>query len=244
MIICEIGVNHLGNLEYSKYYIESLSNSKCDAITYQIREYDFYKKEKYKNYNLSFDHYLEMKKLSTKKIGFALSNQDLLDECESLKPDFYKILSWELSNYKFIDQILDKSNKKIHISTGTSSMKDLDNFYKRYGENKRINFIHTQLSKEPKDTNLKAIPFLINRYPYDIDYGNHCNKKSVILASVTYEPKNIWIYVKGSSFKYRFHPDEFWAIELSNIDSLIDEIKIVQLSMGDGLKKSTNSKGY
>ena len=244
MIICEIGVNHLGNLEYSKYYLNFLSNSKCDAITYQIREYDFYKKEKYKNYELSFDHYLEMKKLSSKKMGFALSNHDLLDECESLDPDFYKILSWELNNYKFIDDILNKTDKKIHISTGTSSVEELDKFYKRYGDNNKISFIHTQLSKEPKDTNLKAIPFLKNRYPYEIDYGNHCYKKSIILASVTYEPKNIRIYVKGADFNFRYHPDEFWAINLSSLDSLINDINIVQLSMGDGLKKSTNTKGY
>ncbi len=244
MIICEIGLNHLGNLEYSKNYVELLTNSNCDAFTYQIRENDFYKREKYKNYELSFKHYSEMKNLTNKKFGFSLSNHDLLKDCESLNPDFYKILSWELSNYKFIDDILESTNKKIHISTGTSSIKELDEFHKRYGFNSRINFIHTQLSQEPKDTNLKAITFLKDRFPYNIDYGNHCNNKSVILASVAFQPSNIWLYVKGGDFNFRFHPDEFWAINLSNLDLLINDIKAVELSIGDGLKKSTNTKGY
>ena len=52
--------------------------------------------------------------------------------------------------------MLDNTNKDIHISTGTSSLNELDEFHKRYGSNNRINFIHTQLSKEAKDTNLKA----------------------------------------------------------------------------------------
>ena len=169
-----------------------------------------------------------------------IEKQKIIDE----NPDFYKILSWELSNYKFIDDILESTNKKIHISTGTSSIKELDEFHKRYGFNSRINFIHTQLSQEPKDTNLKAITFLKDRFPYNIDYGNHCNNKSVILASVAFQPSNIWLYVKGGDFNFRFHPDEFWAINLSNLDLLINDIKAVELSIGDGLKKSTNTKGY
>lgn len=244
MIICEIGLNHLGNLEYSKKYVESLSNSSCDALTYQIREGDFYKREKYKNYELSFKHYEEMKNLTNKKFGFALSNHDLLKDCESLNPDFYKILSWELSNYKFIDDLLENTNKEIHISTGTSSIKELDKFHKRYGINDRINFIHTQLSKEAKDTNLKAISFLSDKYPYKIGYGNHCDNKSVIMASVVFEPSNIWLYVKGGDFNFRFHPDEFWAVNLLELDSLIYDIKTVRSSIGDGLKQSTNTKGY
>lgn len=244
MIICEIGLNHLGNIEYSRKYIEYLSSTKCDAISYQIRENDFYKREKYKNYELSFEHYSEMKTISNKKFGFSLSNRELLKDCEVLNPDFYKILSWELSNYKFIDQILENTNKSIHISTGTSSITELDLFFKRYGYNERINFIHTQLSSDSEDTNLKAIKALKNRFPYKIDFGNHCENKCVIVASAVFQPSNIWFYVKGANFNFRYHPDEFWAVELQNVDKLINEINIIKSSLGDGFKKSTNTKGY
>ena len=46
MIVCEVGLNHLGNEEYSTMYVEKLSKSKCDAISYQIREPKFYEKDK------------------------------------------------------------------------------------------------------------------------------------------------------------------------------------------------------
>jgi len=42
MIVCEVGLNHLGNEEYSTMYVEKLSKSNCDAISYQIREPEFY----------------------------------------------------------------------------------------------------------------------------------------------------------------------------------------------------------
>ena len=48
MIVCEVGLNHLGNEEYSTMYMEKLSKSKCDAISYQIREPKFYAKDKYR----------------------------------------------------------------------------------------------------------------------------------------------------------------------------------------------------
>ena len=99
-------------------------------------------------------------------------------------------------------------------------------------------------SPEVKDTNLKAIRSLSERYPYKVSYGNHCENKSIITASVVFEPVNIWLYVKGGDFNFRFHPDEFWAINILELNSLIHDINSVRLAIGDGLKQSTNTKGY
>ena len=73
MIVCEVGLNHLGNEEYSTMYMEKLSKSKCDAISYQIREPKFYAKDKYKDYELSFDHYQGLIK-STDKIIYYIDD--------------------------------------------------------------------------------------------------------------------------------------------------------------------------
>ena len=43
MIICEIGLNHFGDIGYSNEYVDVLSSTGCDAFTYQIREKEFYK---------------------------------------------------------------------------------------------------------------------------------------------------------------------------------------------------------
>jgi len=244
MIVCEVGLNHLGNEDYSLTYVDFLSKTKCDAITYQIREDEFYQRDKYKNYNLSFDHYAELAKATNKKFGLSLAEPKLLTSCESVDPDFYKVLSWHLSNYSYIDRLLSETEKSIYVSTGTSSIDQLDDFYKRYGENRRINFIHTQLTKDPKDANLKSIKFLKDRYPYEIGFGNHSENSSVILGSVVFEPSSLWFYVRGATYNWRFHPDEFWAIPLDDVDSLIDDIQIVKSSLGNETKTSTNTKGY
>ena len=91
MIVCEVGLNHLGNEEYSTMYMEKLSKSKCDAISYQIREPKFYAKDKYKDYELSFDHYQGLIKSTDKKFGVALADEGYLEMLNDLNQPFEEI---------------------------------------------------------------------------------------------------------------------------------------------------------
>ena len=245
MIICEVGLNHLGREDYSTRYVEQLSDTLCNAITYQVREKEFYERDKYKGYDLSFKHYLHIMQIWDRQFGIALANHDMIKECESLGsgPDFYKTLSWDLKNYDFIDKLLE-TGKPIHVSTGTSTMEDLSEFYKRYGNNKQINLIHTQLTKDSRDANITCITMLKEMFPYGIGYGNHSANLNVIFGAVALRPDHLWIYVRGSVNKFRLHPDEFWALPLDDAEEFIRDIVDVESSLGNGLKKSTNTKGY
>ncbi len=64
------------------------------------------------------------------------------------------------------------------------------------------------------------------------------------MASVPFEPQDIWFYVKGADYDWRYHPDEFWGVPLSDVDSLIQNITIVESSLGSETKTSINEKGY
>ena len=46
MIIAEIGLNHLGDIEKLNKYLSRLKKNKIKAITIQIREKNFYVKQK------------------------------------------------------------------------------------------------------------------------------------------------------------------------------------------------------
>lgn len=251
MIVCEVGLNHLGDENFSNYYLNYLSSSNCDAISYQIREKEAYLDPKYSGYELSLEHYSSLKKKSKKMFGIALANTNLVNDIETINPDFYKILSWDLSNYDFIDNLLNKTDKQIYVSTGTSSFVDLDKFSIRYGNNNQINFIHTQLTEHYSDANLKAIKTLQEKFSYNISYGNHCNNLNLILASVVFEPKDIWFYVKDYKKNHNYfslgrknYPDDSWAVPLDKVDSFVKDIKEIYSSLGDGKKVSTNTKGY
>ena len=69
-----------------------------------------------------------------------------------------------LKDYDYITNLLDKTSKHIYVSTGTSSLSDLDKFHRRFGNINRLSFIHTQLTFEAKDTNLKSIQTISDKY--------------------------------------------------------------------------------
>ena len=88
MNICEVGLNHLGDDQLSWYYVNNLIIANCDAITYQVREDGFYK-DKYENFELSFEHYKEISKYCEEHnvdLGIALGNPTLVDKFIDIEP--------------------------------------------------------------------------------------------------------------------------------------------------------------
>tara|TARA_R100000278_G_scaffold88081_1_gene67249 strand:+ start:11020 stop:11787 length:768 start_codon:yes stop_codon:yes gene_type:complete len=246
MIVCEIGLNHLGSEEYSDYYLDILLSTQCDAITYQIREPDFYKKLNNRdNFRpLPIDAYkkiINRIQSKNKKAGIALADHTLLDKFNELGADFYKVLSWDLSNYDFIDKILD-CHKPVYISTGMSNIeeiKDLCNRYQNHPFKNLITLIHTQLSYYISDTNLKAINYLKRICKTPIAFGNHCENINVIYTSVAMEPSDYFIYVKGNTAPK--HPDEHHAININSISKVVDNILCMNTALGTEIKlKMTN----
>jgi N,N'-diacetyllegionaminate synthase len=238
MIVCEIGNNHFGDEEYSYKYVGDLMLTKCDAITYQIREKTFYKKnDNFKK--LPMNHYSDIVDIThknNKKFGIALADYSLIDECEKLGVDFYKVLSWDLNNYEFIDSLLE-TIKPIYVSTGMSSIDEIGEFcerYSRYYFTDKITLIHTQLSFDLQDVNLKAIHYLDNFSPFNVAFGSHCKNKNVLYTSIGFQPSDYFIYVKGNS-KHK-HPDDGHAIDISDLPTVINNMLEMELTIGEEIK--------
>ena len=72
MIICEIGLNHMGNEKYAMNYVRNIVNAKADGVLFHIREKSFYKK--YPELELSDKFYTSISKLLKKnKLLFQLN---------------------------------------------------------------------------------------------------------------------------------------------------------------------------
>jgi len=239
MIICEIGLNHLGSEPYSNQYVQQLVNTSCDAITYQIREKDFYKNDKFRNSELSHDHYvkiIEHVHKNNKKFGMALADYSMIDVCEDLGVDFYKVLSWDLNNYDFINNLLE-TKKPVYVSSGMSSIDEIklfNDYYKNHKYVSNLTLIHTQLSYDVKDVNLKAIEYLKKLFKFPVAFGNHCRDINVLYTAIPFEPSDIFIYVKGD-YDVK-HPDEGHAIKISDLDMIINSINDMHIALGSEVK--------
>ncbi len=231
-IIFEVGLNHMGRESYSNKYIDKISSIDCNAVTYQVREKDFYKNKSFINSELSINHYSNLvKKMhdNNKKFGIALADENLIDDFEKIGVDFYKVLSWDLNNYKFIDKLL-KTKKQIYVSTGMSSIEEIVNFCKKYDGNKYITLIHTQLSFNIEDVHLKAIPYLKELSSFPVAFLNHCENPMVMYSSISFEPSDIFVYVSGDEEKK--HPDEPHSIKLNYLDEFVKNVKDLEVSIG------------
>jgi len=239
MIIAEIGLNHLGSEKYLDEYLDYLLKSSVDAITLQIREKNFYTNSKYSEYQLSLDVYNDVcskVKSSGKKFGMALSDLSLAPFFNE-KVDFYKILSKDLGDQQFIEQLINIVDKPFFISTGLSSYDAIEYFISEVNSKmvKNVTLIHTRLSNKVEDTNLKAIQNMKSKFKMPIAFGNHCENPLVTYTALAYAPTAIFLYIKGDWTMN--HPDERHAISLDEIIDFSKNIKQVLKSIGNGHKE-------
>ena len=237
MIICEVGLNHFGDINYANEYVEKIIRSNADAILFHMREKSFYNKKENKMKILPESFYINtIKKVHKKKLkfGITLADADKISFCESIGVDFYKILSHDIQNFNIIQKLLE-TKKPIFISTGFSDIDEINityNFIKKYKN--EIKFIHTQISPELKNVNLKSISMLRKKFNMKIAFGNHCNNPKVLFLSLAYEPSDLFFYVKGN--KRQIHQDESHAIELKHLKDFVSDLKILPQSIGTASK--------
>ena len=241
MIICEVGLNHNGNEKYAKEYVDAVIKSKTDAIVFHIREESFYH-GKNKKKKLSDGFYRNAReKVRKEKIKFGVTIADVnkISFCESIDVDFYKIWSLDINNKELITELLKSTNKKIFVSTGLSDLNEINKFV-RFVKNRKKQFtlIHTQLRPNLDIVNLKAIPFLKEKYKMPIAFGNHCENLNVIYVSLGFEPSDIFFYVKGN--KTKKHQDDTYAVSLSDLSKFIKNLKKLEKSIGIAKKLKMN----
>jgi len=243
MIVCEIGLNHLGDPNYGEEYIEKIIESKSDGITFQIRENDYYSKKEHSHLLLSDSFY---QKISEKihdaglKFGIAIAEESKIDFFNSINVDFYKILSWDLNNFSLIDKLCN-TGKPIFVSTGMGSLDEISKFVQHVSSSKnQFSLIHTQLSHSLDEVNLKAIATLKTKFDLPVSYGNHALNMNTIYASIGFEPSDIFLYVKGNhDIK---HPDDEHALNLNDLPELILNIHELYVALGTGKKQKMDKK--
>lgn len=239
MIVCEIGLNHLGDEEYAHDCVSKILSCNVDAITFQVREPDFYVNT-YADFILSDNFYRDIfKKIknSNVKLGIALSDIKKIPFFNSLNIDFFKVLSKDFKNDELISEML-KTNKHIFVSTGIVSNIEISNFLKNFTSKKSFfTLIHTQMTYDIENVNLKAISVLQKKFQLPVAYGNHSKNNIVTFVALGFEPSDIFIYVKGNRSKS--HPDEAHSISLENLKTFISNLKELKKSIGSGVKNTT-----
>ena len=194
-IIAEIGINHNGDINLAKKLIESAARTGVDAVKFQtyLTEkrvskdspiYDILKK-----CELSFESFLELKYHCEKfNVEFFSTpfDSESVDYLEKINVKMYKIASFDIVNTEFLKKIA-KTLKPIIISTGMSSLDEINNAYNILNlNNKNIALLHCVSSYPTKeiDSNLSVINKLKVSFDCIIGQSDHTNDIQVPLYAV------------------------------------------------------------
>jgi sialic acid synthase SpsE len=232
--IIEIGLNHLGNEDFAWEMVQESIKTNVDAITFQIREDSFYDSSKPFRSRLTNKFYTKAVKAikeSGKKAGIAIASLRTVDYFEGLGVDFWKTLSWDLTNAS-LQSALHKTGRPVYRSTGLASMEEIVEVSKLY---ENSTFIHTQLSQNIADVNLKAISTINTKTGKPVAFGLHCPDQDVLKMALAFEPDAIFFYIKKKGAEYYY--DDEHAVIMDQMALLIDDLKFLSSAIGDGNKQ-------
>ncbi|MEX1053810.1 MAG: N-acetylneuraminate synthase family protein [Nitrosopumilaceae archaeon] len=243
MIICEVGLNHMGDIKYANEYIDRIIDAKSDGAIFHLREKSFYLGNIGSKLILPDEFYFQAAKKLKKnglKFGIALADPDRIDFCEKVDVDFYKIFSRDINDTILLNKII-KTKKKTFVSTGLSDIREIRRFVRLVkSHKKRFTLVHTQLDNDLDLVNLKAIPMLKEKFGMPVAYGNHAGNPNVLYVALAYEPTDLLFYVKGT--KVERHVDEPHAVALGELDRIINDLRELPRSIGERIKIKMNPR--
>ena len=234
-IIAEIGLNHCGSIKRGMKLVVDLINTSVDAITFQVREKEFYDQTHPRKDELPLSFYKEAIEIihkENKLAGITIAQVEKVEIFNEMRIDFWKTLSWDLNNIDLQNK-LQKTNKNVFVSTGVSSMEEILEVSKKLNY---IEFIHTQLNYSLEDVNIKAIQTIRELTKKPVAFGLHSKEHKVLYTTLGFEPSALFFYVKDNTDGE--HPDDEHAISIIDVEYYCLGLKEISLSIGTGKKQA------
>lgn len=256
-VIAEVGINHNGSLEVVKKLIDGAAQAGCDAVKFQKRTPELcvpmdqrqierdtpwgrmtYMDYRYK-VEFGYDEYAAIETYCREKgIAWFAScwDEEAVDFMEQFNPPCYKAASASLTDLALLKKTK-ATGRPLIISTGMSTMKEVDAAVSALGQDKLLIAHSNSTYPCPVDElNLRMIYTLQQRYPENpIGYSGH----EVGLATT-------WAAVAlGATFVERhvtldrsmWGSDQAASVELSGMARLVSNIRDIEKSLGDGVKR-------
>ena len=260
-VIAEIGINHNGDMKLVKKLIDEAHLAGANAVKFQKRTPKICVPEEQKpierdtpwgrisyleyreKVELSRDDYIFIDKYCKNKgIDWFASCWDL----ESLKfIKYFNPVAYKIASASLTDNILLKEHSKLKeaiiLSTGMSTMKEIKKAEKILSNTKLL--IAHSTSAYPcksEELNLNVIPKFIEEFDHPIGYSGHELGIQTTLAAC----------VLGACFIERhftldrsmWGTDQAASLEPAGLKKLVRDVRVLEKSLGDGIKKVYDSE--
>lgn len=254
-VIAEIGINHNGDVDVAKRLISVAVAAGCDAVKFQKRTVDvvytakelttprpnpFGETNGDLKYGLEFEHedYAEIDQFCRSlKIPWFVSPWDegAVDFMESFDTPVYKIASASLTDDNLLRHVR-KTGKPVVASTGMSTYEEIDHAVEVLGKDNLI-LMHTTSTYPAKyeQLNLRAIPAMRERYGVPIGYSGHETGIPTSVAAAVLGACMIERHITMD--RAMWGSDQAASLEPNGISRLVRDVRLVEQSLGDGIKR-------
>lgn len=260
-VVAEIGINHNGDLKIAKQLIDVAAWTGCDAVKFQKRtpELAVPKEQRdvmretpwgyisYLDYRYKVEFEEEFAEIDRhcreKGIQWFAScwDENAVDFIEKFDPPCFKIQSAAVTDLKLLKK-LKGTGRPMILSTGMSTMGQIDRAVKTLGTEDLI-ICHTTSTYPcpPEELNLSMIQTLQDAYPgCPIGYSGH--ETGLVTTTVA--------VALGASFVERhitldrsmWGSDQAASVEPVGFERLVKYIRVIEKSLGDGVKKVYESE--
>jgi len=254
-VVAEIGINHNGDMQITKRLIDVAVASGCSAVKFQKRTVDVVysaaelarvRESPFGNTNGELKRALEFGKEQyaaidayCKKSGivwFASPwDEASVDFLEQFGVPCHKVASASLTDDNLLRHMR-KTGKPIILSTGMSTMAQIDHAVEVLGSNDLVILHATSTYPAQYDElNLRVIPVLAKRFGVPVGYSGHETGIASSVAAV----------VLGASMVERhltldramWGSDQAASLEPNGMQRLLRDIRLIETSLGDGEKR-------
>ncbi len=253
-IIAEIGINHNGSLKLAKSLIDMAVECGCDAVKFQKRTIELvYTPEElakerisvFGNTNEDLKRGLEFGEKEYKEIDDYCKNKGIMwfascwdkksvDFIDSFNPPCYKIASALLTDDDLLLYTKSKG-KPILLSTGMSTMEEIEHAVKLLGEDNLIIYHCTSTYPSNNDEqNLNVIKTFKEKFNCPIGFSGHERGLSPTLISVVLGACSIERHITLD--RTNWGSDQAASLEPEGLRRLLRDIRLLNTIKGDGKK--------
>ncbi len=254
-VISEIGINHNGDLDLAKRLISVAVAAGCDAVKFQKRTVDvvYTQAELAKPRESPFgttngdlkrglefgveefaeiDAYCKAVRIPWFASCWDEASVDLIDKFDV---PCFKIASASLTD----DELLRRTratSRPLILSTGMSTIEEIDHAVEILGKQDLV-LMHTTSTYPAAypELNLRAIPTLRDRYRVPVGYSGHETGIPTSVAAVVLGACCVERHITMD--RAMWGSDQAASLEPNGIGRLVRDIRLIEQSMGDGVKR-------
>lgn len=262
IIIAEAGINHNGSIKKAFQLVDIAKKANADFVKFQTYKTNNLvlpnaKKAKYqigksnenqfqmlKKSELSYDEFYRLYQYAKKKKIKFLSAPFDVESAYFLKKiglKSIKIPSGEITNIPLLE-FLSKTKLKLILSTGMSTLEEIDNAVKILKKNS-LSILHCNSAYPTpfEDLNLRVIKFFLKKYKFaKIGFSDHSTGLEAGIAAATLGAQIIEKHFTVN--KKLSGPDHKISLDPNELRLFVKQIRDVSVMLGSFNKKITNSE--